>query len=151
MATAVCPVVGTTNHTLPPHHPDIDWTKENQQCPKVGAVTGHHKDVLHQHVPIPTDVESKGVGACPGLSQKVQEPKSQEMDDAVCPVVGTATTVLPPGHPTTKDKDNEAVCPKTLAKVGHHKDIVVVHPDVKGAPHDAKCPVTGKLPEQLEA
>jgi hypothetical protein len=36
---------------------------------------------------------------CPALSKVVSQPKSQEMDDSICPVVGTATTVLPPDHP----------------------------------------------------
>jgi len=143
-AAEVCPVVGTTNHTLPPHHPDIDKVDESQTCPIVGASKKHHLNVLHQHIPIPRDEESKGVGACPGLSQKLKEPKSKEMDDDVCPVVGTATTVLSVGHPSLDGIDSEDECPVTKAKVKHHKERVVAHPDVKSAAPGAVCPVVGK-------
>ncbi|KAG4221630.1 hypothetical protein PC116_g29893, partial [Phytophthora cactorum] len=71
----------------------------------------------------------------------VNDPKSKEMDDQVCPVVGPVTTVLPPDHPSTTDKADGDVCPVTKAKVGHHKDKVVVHPQVEGSA--GVCPVTG--------
>lgn len=128
----------------------------------VGASTDHHHN-LHKHpsVPIPSDKSPADASACPALKNLVQEPKSQEMDDQVCPVVGmfseedyciislnsnldaegTASTVLPPDHPSTEGKDDDVECPVTKAKVGHHKGKLVSHPDV----HDAKgvCPVAG--------
>ena len=52
------------------------------------------------------------------------------MDDALCPVVGTATTVLPPDHPDMLKAKEGDVCPVTKATVGHHKDKVVTHPSV---------------------
>jgi hypothetical protein len=64
------------------------------------------------------------------------------MDDRVCPVVGTATTVLPPDHPSTAGKGDEAECPVTKAKVGHHKDKVVGHPNI-GEHKGEVCPVVG--------
>ncbi|KAK4238601.1 hypothetical protein C8A03DRAFT_43668 [Achaetomium macrosporum] len=140
-----CPVVGTTNTTLPPSHPDVDLSKPGQICPVVGATTDHHSN-LHKHpsVPIPDGRSPADASACPVLKNKlVNEPKSKAMDDDVCPVVGTATTVLPPDHPTTEGKDDEAVCPVTKAKVGHHKGKVQGHPDVSGAKDGAVCPVAG--------
>ncbi|KAI6093919.1 hypothetical protein F4821DRAFT_7267 [Hypoxylon rubiginosum] len=151
MATAeVCPVVGTTNHTLPPSHPDIDLSKPGQTCPVVGAKTEHHTK-LHQHPSVSSDdvssATTKSIGsadaqACPALRGVVNEAKSKEMDDRVCPVVGPVTTVLPPHHPSTATHADGDVCPVTKAKVGHHKDKVVVHPAVEGS--SGVCPVTGK-------
>ena len=140
----VCPVVGTTNTTLPPSHPDIDLSKSGQTCPVVGATTDHHHD-LHKHpqVPIPEGKNPSDAAACPALQRVVDEPKSRAMDDKVCPVVGTATTVLPPDHPSTEGKDAEAECPVTHAKVGHHAGKVVGHPDVAEAGKGAVCPVVG--------
>lgn len=138
----VCPIVGTTNHTLPPSHPDVDLSKPGQTCPVVGATTDHHHSLTkHPSVPIPSDKSPADASACPALKKVVQEPKSQEMDDQVCPVVGTATSVLPPNHPATEGREDDAECPVTKAKVGHHKGKLVMHPDV----HDAKgvCPVAG--------
>ncbi|KAI1470108.1 uncharacterized protein F4812DRAFT_421547 [Daldinia caldariorum] len=149
MTAEVCPVVGTTNHTLPPSHPEIDLSKPGQTCPVVGAKTEHHAK-LHQHPSVPKEEVSsattKSVGsadaqACPALKSVVNDPKSQEMDDRVCPVVGPVTTVLPPDHPSTADKADGDVCPVTKAKVGHHKDKVVGHPPVEGS--SGVCPVTG--------
>lgn len=147
MATAQenCPVVGTTNTTLPPSHPDIDLSQPGQTCPVVGATTDHHAN-LHKHpdVPIPDDRSPADASACPALNNKlVNERKSKAMDDNVCPVVGTATTVLPPDHPATESRDDEAVCPVTKAKVGHHKGKLQGHPDVGDAGEGAVCPVTG--------
>jgi len=141
----VCPVVGTINSTLPPSHPDIDLQKPGQTCPVVGAKTEHHH-TLHQHprVPIPAGKSPGDASACPVLTQKlVNEPKSKAMDDDVCPVVGTATTVLPPDHPATEGKSDDAECPVTKAKVGHHKGKLTGHPDISHAPAEAVCPVAG--------
>jgi hypothetical protein len=80
---------------------------------------------------------------CPALKSAVKEPKAQELDDALCPVVGTATTVLPPDHPDMLKASAGDVCPVTKATVGHHKDKVVTHPSVEGAEKGAVCPVTG--------
>jgi hypothetical protein len=148
MATAQqenCPVVGTTNTTLPPSHPDIDLSQPGQTCPVVGATTDHHAN-LHKHpaVPIPADRAPGDASACPVLNNSlVNEDKSRAMDDDVCPVVGTATTVLPPDHPVTEEQDDEAVCPVTKAKVGHHKGRLTGHPDVGAKGEGAVCPVTG--------
>ncbi|AEO59683.1 hypothetical protein MYCTH_2308148 [Thermothelomyces thermophilus ATCC 42464] len=142
---ANCPVVGTTNTTLPPSHPDIDLSKPGQICPVVGATTDHHAN-LHKHpaVPIPKGRSPSDASACPVISGRlVNEEKSKAMDDDVCPVVGTATTVLPPDHPPTDNKDDEAVCPVTKAKVGHHKGKLHGHPDVSRAGEGAVCPVSG--------
>jgi hypothetical protein len=145
MATA-CPVVGTTNTTLPPSHPDIDLSKPGQTCPVVGASTDHHPaSLLHKHpnVPIPAEAKSPtDASACPALKKLVADPKSKAMDDELCPVVGTATTVLPPDHPSTDGKGDDAECPVTKARVGHHKGRVHGHPDVSSAGGKV-CPVVG--------
>ncbi|KAG7294199.1 hypothetical protein NEMBOFW57_004269 [Staphylotrichum longicolle] len=138
-----CPVVGTTNTTLPPSHPDIDLSQPGQTCPVVGATTDHHHN-LHKHpqVPIPADRAPSDASACPALTGRiVNEDKAKAMDDDVCPVVGTATTVLPPDHPKTEGKGDDAVCPVTKATVGHHKGKLHGHPDVAGK--DGVCPVAG--------
>ena len=62
-----------------------------------------------------------------------------KLDDQVCPVVGTVTTVLPPDHPATAGKPDDAECPVTKARVGHHKGRVVGHPDVSHAKAGAVC------------
>lgn len=142
----VCPVVGTTNSTLPPSHPAVDLSKPNQTCPVVGAKTEHHQN-LHQHpvavdtntAPTNPSTHSADAQACPALKSVVNETKSKEMDDNICPVAGPVTTVLPPDHPSTRGKEDGAECPVTKAKVGHHKDKVTPHPtDAHGV-----CPVTG--------
>ncbi|KAK0624961.1 hypothetical protein B0T17DRAFT_590711 [Bombardia bombarda] len=143
--TQNCPVVGTTNHTLPPSHPAIDLSQPGKTCPVVGATTDHHHE-LHQHpaVPIPAGRSPADASACPVLNSRVvNEPKSKQMDDEVCPVVGTATTVLPPDHPSTEGQGEDAECPVTKAKVGHHKGRVHGHPDLKGVTAGAVCPVAG--------
>jgi hypothetical protein len=111
--------------------------------PVVGAKTDHHHNLLtHPSVPIQND--QSAATECPALSKVVSEPKSQEMDDKVCPVIGPATTILPPDHPDpTKAKEGD-VCPVTKAKVGHHKDKVQLHPSVQGQEKGAVCPVTGQ-------
>jgi len=82
--------------------------------------------------------------SCPALKNAVNEPKAKEMDAALCPVVGTATTVLPPDHPDMLKASAGDVCPITKASVSHHKDKVQTHPSVAGASDGAVCPVTGK-------
>lgn len=145
----VCPVVGTTNDVLPPSHPDVDLSKPGQTCPVVGAKTDHHHN-LHKHpsVPVPSDSKNDATSSpdaqkCPALNAIVNEPKAKEMDDQVCPVVGPVTTILPPDHPSTEGKGDDAVCPVTKAKIGHHKGKVVEHPDVTSAGAGAVCPVVG--------
>ncbi|KAI1847555.1 hypothetical protein JX265_000806 [Neoarthrinium moseri] len=151
-SAAACPVVGTTNSTLPPSHPDIDLSKPGQTCPVVGAKSDHHHN-LHQHpsVPLPKDhpdASHADAQKCPVLSKTVSQPKSQAMDDEICPVVGTATTVLPPDHPSTAKASPGDVCPVTKATVGHHKDKVSQHPSVDAAEAGAVCPVTGQKGER---
>ncbi|CAF9914423.1 MAG: hypothetical protein GOMPHAMPRED_008157 [Gomphillus americanus] len=140
MATAtVCPVVGTTNNVLPPTHPEFNLDKPGQVCPVTNATTDHHKN-LQKHPPVPQ--ATADATKCPALEQTVSnDPKAQKLDDAVCPVVGTATTVLPPDHPSVEGKEDKE-CPITKAKVGHHKDTVVSHPPVQ-AGSEAQCPVVG--------
>ncbi|EMC96306.1 hypothetical protein BAUCODRAFT_89154 [Baudoinia panamericana UAMH 10762] len=56
---------------------------------------------------------------------------------AVCPVVGTTTTVLPPDHPALSS-DPEARCPVTNAKVSHHTGSVIHnHPSSPTIPKDS--------------
>ncbi|KAH7081435.1 hypothetical protein BKA63DRAFT_503812 [Paraphoma chrysanthemicola] len=136
-----CPVIGTTNDVLPPNHPDVDLSKDGQVCPVVGATTDHHHN-LTSHPPVPTS--STTATQCPVLKTAVNEPEAKKMDDALCPVVGTATTVLPPDHPDMLKASAEDVCPVTKATVGHHLNKVVTHPAVEGAEDGAVCPVTGK-------
>lgn len=145
----VCPVVGTTNDVLPPSHPEVDLSKPGQTCPVVGAKTDHHHN-LHKHpsVPVPGDSKNDATSSpdalkCPALNAIVNEPKAKEMDDQVCPVVGPVTTILPPDHPATEGKGDDAVCPVTKAKIGHHKGKVLEHPDVASAAAGAVCPVVG--------
>ncbi|KAJ4374721.1 hypothetical protein N0V83_001796 [Neocucurbitaria cava] len=138
-----CPVIGTTNDVLPPNHPSIDLSKDGQTCPVVGATTEHHHN-LHTHPPVPMPANSTTATQCPALKSAVNDPKAQQMDDALCPVVGTATTVLPPDHPDMLKASAGDVCPVTKATVEHHKDKVVTHPSVAGTADGAVCPVTGQ-------
>jgi hypothetical protein len=92
----------------------------------------------------PVSSASSTATSCPVLKNTVNEPEAQKMDDALCPVVGTATTVLPPDHPDMAKAGKEDVCPVTKATVGHHLNKVVTHPSVEGAENGAVCPVTGK-------
>ncbi|KAK6200621.1 hypothetical protein LQW54_009664 [Pestalotiopsis sp. IQ-011] len=119
------PETGTTNTTLPPSHPDL------HKHPKVPLPAGH------------PEASQADAQQCPVLAKNVKQPKSQAMDDKICPVVGTATTILPPDHPSTANASEGDVCPVTKATVGHHKDKVSEHPSVAGAEADAVCPVTG--------
>jgi len=121
-----------------------------QVCPVVGATTDHHHN-LHEHPSIPdssipnaTSPTSPIATSCPVLKTAVQDPKAQAMDDAICPVVGTATTILPPDHPSTDNAKEDDVCPVTKATVGHHKAKVHTHPSVATKGEEAVCPVTGQ-------
>ncbi|CAN8097670.1 unnamed protein product [Discula destructiva] len=153
----VCPVVGTTNSVLPPSHPDVDLTKPGQTCPIVGATTDHHQNLSkHPSVPVPTYAKNDGTSSadaqkCPALKSIVDEPKAKEMDDQVCPVVGPVTTILPPDHPSTNGKADDAICPITKAQIGHHKGKVTTHPDVATAGAGAICPVVGTKAATKEA
>jgi hypothetical protein len=145
-AATACPIVGTTNDVLPPSHPDVDLSLDGQTCPVVGAKTDHHHN-LHKHPAVPASDASAGkvksATQCPVLEQKVNEPNSKAMDDEVCPVIGPATTVLPPDHPDTSEAKEGDVCPVTKATVAHHKDKVHEHPNVQAAEKGAVCPVAG--------
>lgn len=143
-------MVGTTNSVLPPSHPDVDLSKPGQTCPIVGAKTDHHT-TLHKHPSMAGGVPGTNTntnttddaGRCPALRSVVDEPRSQAMDDKVCPVIGPATTILPPDHPSTEGQADDAECPVTKARIGHHKGKVAVHPDVSHAAAGAVCPVVG--------
>ncbi|KAF2183476.1 hypothetical protein K469DRAFT_208422 [Zopfia rhizophila CBS 207.26] len=140
--TTACPVVGTTNDVPPPNHPDVDLSKDGQTCPVVGATTDHHHN-LHKHPAVPIENISLTATECPALKQVVSQPKSQAMDDEVCPVIGPATTVLPPDHPDVLKAKEGDVCPVTKATVGHHLNKVHGHPSVQSAEKGAVCPVAG--------
>lgn len=138
-SAAVCPVVGTTNTVLPPTHPEFDITLAGQTCPVTNATTDHHSG-LHKHPS--ANVDTKNAQACPALKSSVNSPQNQKLDEGICPVVGTVSTILPPDHPDVKGSKEE--CPVTKAKVEHHEGKVIGHPSVKGAPEGAVCPVVGR-------
>lgn len=140
-AVQVCPVVGTTNDVLPPTHPDVDLSKPGQTCPVVGAKTEHHSNLL-KHPSVP-GASSNNAEECPALQKIVSNPAEKAMDDGICPVVGTATSVLPPDHPSLNGKSDDATCPVVKAKVGDHKNTIHKHPSVENASKDAVCPVAG--------
>ncbi|KAJ4299588.1 hypothetical protein N0V90_004834 [Kalmusia sp. IMI 367209] len=125
MASATaCPVIGSTNDVLP--------SKPPRSRPQQGW-------------PVPiADPKSPIATECPALKTAVQQPKSQAMDDAICPVVGTATTILPPDHPDTSKAGKDDVCPVTKATVEHHKEKVHTHPSLQAASEVSVCPVTGQ-------
>ena len=140
-AAAVCPVVGTTNDVLPPSHPNVDLSKPGQTCPVVGAKTEHHANLL-KHPKIP-GFDSSNAEECPALQKIVSNPREQSMDDGICPVVGTATSVLPPDHPSLSGLSDDKECPVVKAKVGDHKTTIHTHPSVANASAGAVCPVAG--------
>lgn len=111
--------------------------------------TDHHQNLSkHPAVPVPSDAKNETTSSadalkCPALKNIVEEPKAKEMDDKVCPVVGPVTTILPPDHPSTEGKADDAVCPVTKAQIGHHKGKVATHPNVSRAGPGAVCPVVG--------
>jgi hypothetical protein len=149
MATAtleVCPVVGTSNTMLPPSHPDVDLNKDGLVCPVTNATTTHHHN-LHKHPGLPSKDAKQDAESCPALQKIVSQPEQQKMDEAICPVVGTVSSVLPPEHPGLEGKKDSDVCPVTNAKLGDHKDKIMVHPKVADAPKGAVCPVVGKKAE----
>jgi hypothetical protein len=67
---------------------------------------------------------------------------NRALDEEICPIVGPASTVLPPHHP--KSTDGDSVCPVTKASLKSHRGKVVPHPVVDQAPKGALCPVVGK-------
>lgn len=141
MASAqVCPVVGTTNTVLPPQHPEFNPDVPGQVCPVTNATTDHHH-TLQKHPKVPG--ASNDASACPVLKNVVdKDPVAKATDEKVCPVVGTATTVLPPQHPDMKDSKDGDICPVTKATLGHHAGKVHTHPKVAEGT-EAKCPVVG--------
>ena len=144
MATPeVCPVVGTSNTMLPPSHPAVDLDKDGLVCPVTKATTTHHHN-LHKHPGIAGSDAKQDAESCPALQKIVSRPEQQAMDEAICPVVGTVSSVLPPEHPSLADKNDTDVCPITNAKLGDHKDKIHQHPKVDDAPKGAVCPVVGK-------
>lgn len=145
MATTMdhCPVVGSTQTILPPTHPEVDLNKDGLVCPVTKATTDHHHNMVkHPNIDVPA-TEKKNAENCPALQKVVTNPEEKAMDDAICPVVGTATSVLPPDHPSLAGKSDDAVCPKVGAKLGDHRDKMAQHPSVKGAEKGAVCPVAG--------
>lgn len=140
-AQQVCPIVGTTNTILPPTHPDFDIDIPGQVCPITNATTDHHH-TLQKHPKVPG--ATADAASCPALKNVVQEPQNEELDEAICPVVGPVSSVLPPDHPSTAESKEGDVCPVTKASLGHHKGKVHQHPNVAGAAKGAVCPVVGK-------
>ena len=116
-SSAVCPVVGTTNTVLPPSHPEFNMDEPGLVCPVVGASTDHHKN-LSRHPGLPSGQGSSDASACPALKQAVKQPDAQAMDEALCPIVGTVSSVLPPDHPSMKGNKEGDVCPVTKATLG---------------------------------
>jgi len=144
MATAsICPVVGTTNTTLPPTHPEIDTDKPGQVCPVTNASTDHHSHLLLNPHPSLESTPSNptNASACPALKSTLQTPENKAIDEGICPVVGPVSTVLPPDHPPVKEGDEGKECPVTKAKVEHHKQKVATHPKIDNA--QGVCPVVG--------
>jgi len=150
---AVCPVVGTTNNILPPDHPAFDLNKPGQVCPVTNATTDHHHN-LSQHPPVhlsntitgPSSADenhatSPSALSCPVLKKEIKQQSA--LDEGICPVIGPATSVLPPGHPSMENESNDSVCPVTNASLAHHKGKVIQHPNVANASTGAVCPVTG--------
>jgi len=138
----VCPVVGTTNTVLPPSHPKFDMDAPGQVCPVTNASTDHHHN-LSQHPGIPSSADPTDADACPVLQKTISSKQNQAMDEAVCPVVGPVTTILPPDHPATSDAKDGDVCPVTKATFKHHQNKVHVHPNIQNASKGAVCPVVG--------
>ncbi|EXJ59737.1 hypothetical protein A1O7_03884 [Cladophialophora yegresii CBS 114405] len=110
-ATQVCPVVGTTNTVLPPKHPDFDINQPGQVCPVTKATTDHHHNLSKHPGIFDSSSDLSNADNCPALTKIVSRPEQQAMDEAICPVVGTVSSVLPPNHPSTKE-----------AKEGDQKD-----------------------------
>lgn len=136
----ICPVVGTKNTILPPDHPDFDMNTPGLVCPVTNASTDHHH-ILHKHPGLPAHTEMSAE-ACPALKEAVNTSESKAIDEGICPVVGTVTTILPPDHPPM-DKGGE--CPVTKATLKHHLDKVHQHPKIEDAPEGAVCPVVGAM------
>ncbi|CAK3802715.1 Hypothetical predicted protein [Lecanosticta acicola] len=140
---AVCPVVGTTNNVLPPHHPSISSDPE-ARCPITNAKVSHHDNVIHNHPSDPTvpadDKQAMDASACPALKNSMTK---ETLTDATCPVVGPVNAHLPPTHPALNEKEAGAVCPVTNAKLEHHKGKVQTHPAVPSDAPVQKCPVAG--------
>ncbi|EXJ85102.1 hypothetical protein A1O3_05777 [Capronia epimyces CBS 606.96] len=145
MTAEVCPVVGTTNTVLPPKHPDFDSNQPGLVCPVTKATTDHHHN-LHKHPGLfdpSAAAEHPNADSCPALSRIVSRPDQQAMDEAICPVVGAVSSVLPPNHPSTATANDGEVCPVTNATLAHHKNKVHPHPSLETAPKGAVCPVVG--------
>lgn len=115
----VCPVVGTTNTVLPPSHPDFDFDTPGLVCPVVGATTDHHKG-LSKHPKVPgASQDINNAASCPVLKQVVDEPQNKALSEAVCPVIGPVSDVLPPNHPSTTESKDGDICPVTKATFGN--------------------------------
>lgn len=145
MANQVCPVVGTTNSVLPPKHPDFDINQPGLVCPVTNASTDHHHNLSkHPGIFNSSSEDLSNAESCPALSKIVSRPEQQAMDEAICPVVGTVSSVLPPSHPSTANAKEGDVCPVTNATLAHHKNKVHQHPSLEAVAKDAVCPVVGQ-------
>lgn len=144
MAAQVCPIVGTTNTVLPPKHPEFDLNQPGLVCPVTKATTDHHHNLSkHPGIFDSSSDDLSNAESCPALTKIVSRPEQQAMDEAICPVVGTVSSVLPPNHPSTADAKEGDVCPVTNATLSHHKGKVHEHPSLASASKGAICPVVG--------
>ncbi|MGI4850616.1 MAG: hypothetical protein ACRYGR_01565 [Janthinobacterium lividum] len=88
-------------------------------CPVVGASTDHHKNLSrHPGIPGATSQNLSDASACPALKKSVKQPEEQALDEALCPVVGSASTILPPDHPSMINNKDGDICPVTKATLG---------------------------------
>jgi len=143
----VCPVVGTTNTVLPPRHPEFDMNQPGQVCPVTKATTDHHHN-LHKHPGIFPSEDLSNAESCPALTKIVSSSEAKTLDEAICPVVGAVTNILPPNHPSTSDSKPGDVCPVTNATLGHHQGKVHPHPNLQTAPKGAVCPVVHQAADE---
>ena len=72
--------------------------------------------------------------------------------EQICPVTSSATTVLPPGHPSY-DPDSSKTCPITGASTEHHH-ILHPHPSAAGVDTDSMdaqaCPAIKSISKKEE-
>lgn len=142
----VCPVVGTTNTVLPPHHPAMSSDPE-ARCPVTNAKVAHHdKNIIHNHPSAPAipndDKEAMDASACPALKSANT---NEGLVDATCPVVGPVSAYLPPTHPKLEESESGKICPVTNATLDHHKQKVHTHPSVPKDAPAGQCPVAKNM------
>lgn len=114
-------------------------------CPRTLASTDHHHNLsMHPGIPNAGGKNLNDAESCPALKNVISQPQNEALDEAVCPVVGPVSSMLPPGHPSTAGHEKGDICPKTNAVFGHHEGKVHEHPAIENAAEGAVCPVVGK-------